>query len=262
MHGMRRGACNFERAMQTCTQGKRSPDDHHPEGDQMNNEDGSSVDIGRRTALSGLAAGSAVLATRASAGTGVWSTGRWLNEPKSRRIDGADALEVVTDKATDFWRETHYGFTRDSGHFLGMKTDAAFTCQLRIRAKFEKLYDQAGLMIRVSERQWVKAGIELSDGRAMLSSVLTDGKSDWATGPYEADAADFWMRATVEKGVLRLQVSADGKHWPLMRLCPFPVADHYLAGPMTCTPEREGLAVQFSDWKLGSPLGKDLHDLS
>ncbi|MCC8626342.1 DUF1349 domain-containing protein [Xanthomonas vesicatoria] len=194
--------------------------------------------------------------------SGNWQQGKWLNEPRSHRIVGGDVLEVVTDKGTDFWRETHYGFTRDSGHFLGIAAPAAFTCQLRVRAKFEQLYDQAGLMIRVNERQWVKAGIELSDGRAMLSSVLTDGKSDWATGPYEADPSDFWIRATVDKGVLRLQVSKDGRYWPLVRLCPFPLATTYLVGPMTCTPEREGLKVHFSDWTSGPVLGKDLHDLS
>ncbi|KQR07532.1 MULTISPECIES: DUF1349 domain-containing protein [Xanthomonas] len=221
------------------------------------------VDVGRRATLGGLAAGGVVIATGAGAApSSHWQQGKWLNEPKSHRILSGDVLEVVTDKGTDFWRETHYGFTRDNGHFLGIAAPAAFTCQLRVRAKFEQLYDQAGLMIRVNERQWVKAGIELSDGRAMLSSVLTDGKSDWATGPYEADPSDFWIRATVDKGVLRLQVSKDGTYWPLVRLCPFPVASTYLVGPMTCTPEREGLKVHFSDWKLGPVLGKDLHDLS
>ncbi|MDG4482111.1 DUF1349 domain-containing protein [Xanthomonas vesicatoria] len=221
------------------------------------------VDVGRRATLGGLAAGGVVMATGAGATpSGNWQQGKWLNEPRSHRIVGGDVLEVVTDKGTDFWRETHYGFTRDSGHFLGIAAPAAFTCQLRVRAKFEQLYDQAGLMIRVNERQWVKAGIELSDGRAMLSSVLTDGKSDWATGPYEADPSDFWIRATVDKGVLRLQVSKDGRYWPLVRLCPFPLATTYLVGPMTCTPEREGLKVHFSDWTSGPVLGKDLHDLS
>lgn len=75
-------------------------------------------------------------------------------------------------------------------------------------------------MVRIDETRWVKAGIELSDGRAMLSSVLTDGRSDWATAPYEADPKDFWMRASVADGVLRLQVSGDGKTWPLVRLAP------------------------------------------
>ncbi|MEA9711878.1 DUF1349 domain-containing protein [Xanthomonas campestris] len=221
------------------------------------------VDHGRRATLGGIAAGSVVLATGVNAqARGVWETGTWLNPPKVHRVLPGDVLDVVTDKGTDFWRETHYGFTRDSGHFLGIKAPSRFTCQLRIRGKFEQLYDQAGIMVRVNEGQWVKAGIELSDGRAMLSSVLTDGTSDWATGPYEADASDFWMRATVDKGVLRLQVSRDGTYWPLVRLCPFPVADSYLVGPMTCTPERAGLRVQFSDWTLGPVLGKDLHDLS
>jgi regulation of enolase protein 1 (concanavalin A-like superfamily) len=187
--------------------------------------------------------------------------GVWLNEPRVWSLaDGV--LDVETDAGTDFWRETHYGFVRDSGHFLGTATGSAFTAEVRVRAQYDTLYDQAGIMVRLDERRWVKAGIELSDGRAMLSSVLTDGRSDWATGPYEGDARDFRMRATVANGVLRLQVSADGKVWPLARLAPFPVAELYRVGPMCCTPERAGLRVRFSDFRLGPPTGKDLHDLS
>jgi uncharacterized protein len=187
--------------------------------------------------------------------------GIWLNEPERWTAQG-DNLDIVTDKATDFWRETHYGFCRDSGHFLGFPTAEAFTAELRVQCNFQALYDQAGIMVRIDAERWVKAGIEFSDGRPMLASVLTDGRSDWATAPYERDAGDFWMRATVANGVLRLQVSADGKLWPLMRLAPFPKAASYLVGPMACTPEREGLPVTFSSFSLKPPLGKDLHDLS
>lgn len=189
------------------------------------------------------------------------SDGVWLNEPKRWTAED-DRLQVVTDKGTDFWRETYYGFNRDSGHFLGFPTREAFTASLRVQGDFQALYDQAGIMVRIDARHWVKAGIELSDGRAMLASVLTDGRSDWATAPYEHDAGDFWVRASVADGVLRLQVSADGKTWPLMRLAPFPAASSYLVGPMACTPERAGLEVVFSNFRLTPPLGKDLHDLS
>ncbi len=96
----------------------------------------------------------------------------------------------------------------------------------------------------------------------MLSSVLTIGRSDWATAPYGGDPSDFRLRATVAAGVLRLQVSADGRQWPLLRLSPFPGASRYRVGPMCCTPERAGLHVRFSDFRLGPPLGKDLHDLT
>ncbi|WP_088364961.1 DUF1349 domain-containing protein [Acetobacter pasteurianus] len=217
----------------------------------------------RRTVIAaGAMAGGMALGGKAHAGnSSPWQNGEWLNKPHQSAIT-ADALEMVTDKGSDFWRETFYGFTRDSGHFYGIHAPSRFTAQLRIRAEYEKLYDQAGLMVRIDEKQWVKAGIELSDGRAMLSSVLTDGRSDWATAPYEGDPKDFWMRATVADGVLQLQVSADGKIWPLVRLAPFPKAAAYLVGPMCCTPEREGLKVRFSDWRLTPPLGKALHDLT
>lgn len=186
---------------------------------------------------------------------------RWLNEPKQWRAEGAE-LVIVTDEKTDFWRETHYGFTRDNGHFLGFATGDAFTAQLRVRADYQALYDQAGIMVRVDAERWIKAGIEFSDGHPMLSSVLTVGRSDWCTARYAHDHRDFWLRITVAKGVLRLQVSADGKEWPLVRLAPFPVAASYLVGPMCCTPERAGLSVRFSDFALTVPTGKDLHDLS
>lgn len=191
----------------------------------------------------------------------VWQGGQWLNPPQTSIADDA-GLHVVTDAGSDFWQETFYGFKRDSGHFYGFLTDGGFTAQLRVRGQFKALYDQAGIMVRVDGARWMKAGIEISDGRAMLSSVVTIGQSDWATNPYEGNPEDFWIRATVKAGVLRLQVSNDGVTWALMRLCPFPVSERYTVGPMTCSPERGGLKVSFSGWLLGPPLDKQLHDLS
>lgn len=185
----------------------------------------------------------------------------WLNEPKDWKADD-QKLRVVTDHGTDFWRETHYGFVRDSGHAYLAQTSGAFTTQLKIQAKYRELYDQAGIMIRLDNTHWVKAGVEFNDGRAALSAVLTNTSSDWSTGPFDGNPNGFWVRATVAKGVLKLQASADGSSWPLVRLCPFPVADKYLVGPMCCTPERSGLEVEFSEFTLTIPVNKDLHDLS
>lgn len=187
--------------------------------------------------------------------------GSWLNEPGDWGFE-AGGLRAVTDHGTDFWRETHYGFTRDTGHFLGLATAGDFTAEVRVQAEYRALYDQAGIMLRLDERHWLKAGIELSDGQAMLGSVLTIGRSDWATGPYSGDPGDLRLRLTVAEGVVRLQASADGRRWGLVRLAPFPRAAAYLVGPMCCTPERAGLAVRFSEFRLGPPLGRDLHDLS
>ena len=67
----------------------------------------------------------------------------WLNEPAVWRLD-KDVLTVTTDRSTDFWRETHYGFTRDTGDFFGFETTGDFTAEMRIQARYQELYDQAG----------------------------------------------------------------------------------------------------------------------
>ena len=190
----------------------------------------------------------------------MFDKGEWLNEPAQWTFDD-NRLHVITDRATDFWRETHYGFTRDSGHCYGVRTAGDFSAQVRIDGRFETLYDQAGLMVRIDDTQWVKAGVEFTDDVLMLSSVLTVGQSDWAIGS-RIDAAGFWMRASVTHRVLRLQYSTDGKHWPLLRLAPFPHAASYFVGPICCTPERGGLSVEFSEFNVGPPNGKALHDLT
>lgn len=186
---------------------------------------------------------------------------RWLNEPARWFVDDG-CLTVTTDEGTDFWRQTLYGFTRDAGHFYGRDVEGDFTAQLSVRADYAEQYDQAGIMIRLDESRWIKAGIEFCDGRPCMGSVLTIGASDWATAVFDGNPGRFWIRATVSQGVLRLQASADGETWPLLRLCPFPVANRYSVGAMCCTPQRAGLSVAFSDFAVTPPLGKDLHDLT
>ncbi len=187
--------------------------------------------------------------------------GRWLNEPARWSI-ASGTLHLATDAATDFWRETHYGFIRDNGHFLGFTTGEAFTAEVRVKGEYPSLYDQAGLMVRIDETRWVKAGVEFSDGQLNLSVVVTDGRSDWSVTRPDGDATDVRLRLTVKGGALRVQASTDGAVWPLLRLASFPAAPAYQVGPMACTPERAGLEIAFSDFRILPPTERDLHDLS
>jgi regulation of enolase protein 1 (concanavalin A-like superfamily) len=186
---------------------------------------------------------------------------QWENTPDDWE-ENRNGLAVVTLSGSDFWRETHYGFTRNSGHFYGAPIDGGFTASLRVRASYRNLYDQAGLMVRLDEMNWVKIGIEFSDGKAHLSTVLTVGKSDWAIGAFPGNPEDVRFRVTIAKGVMRVQASGDGHTWPLVRLSPFPDAPKYKVGPMCCGPETGGLKVLFSEFTIGPPSEKDLHDLS
>ncbi|PHM48795.1 DUF1349 domain-containing protein [Xenorhabdus miraniensis] len=195
----------------------------------------------------------------------------WLNEPASWRCQ-EDELHVTTDNKTDFWRDTWYGFQRHSGHVFGGYVDddvhikEGFTFQLCIEGRFEQLYDQAGIMLLVDEHQWLKAGIEHSDGQSTIGSVLTNPCSDWAMGVFSGNPDKFWLRLTYQEETIRLQYSTDGVMWPLLRLSPFAIDNsnkqRVFVGAMCCSPEREGLQVKFSDFRLTSSLKKHLHDLS
>ncbi|WP_041208315.1 DUF1349 domain-containing protein [Aeromonas jandaei] len=185
---------------------------------------------------------------------------RWLNEPAEWH-QTSDGLQVVTDQQTDFWRSTWYGFERHSGHVYGCDVSGEFTFQVCVEGEFTTLYDQAGLMLLQDEAHWLKAGIEYNDDQPMIGSVLTNPRSDWATGIFPGNPRRFWLRLTRLADCLRLQYSTDGKVWPLLRLAPFPPSKSCFIGVMCCTPERQGLAVRFSDLRLTPPLGMALHDL-
>jgi len=187
--------------------------------------------------------------------------GEWLNRPDTSEVS-EHSLTMTTEQKTDFWRETHYGFTRDTAHFLGIATTDEFTATIRIQGEFRSLYDQAGLMVRIDEKRWVKTGVEFTDGQAFLSTVVTDGKSDWSVSQPFKELEDFYIRVTLSNGAMRIQASRDASFWPLLRLAPFPLANTYQVGPTACTPERSGLVVRFSEFAIDPATSKDLHDLT
>ena len=138
---------------------------------------------------------------------------RWLNEPSEWSGDASD-LTVAVEPETDFWRVTHYGFTRDSGHFLD--TGAL---GVRFRGDFAHQYDQAGLMLRLDEPSTgSRPGLEL-DGELWLSVVVTNGVSDWSQQPAPPPDADGWWSIRAERSGDAVQILCGDQP---VRLAPFP----------------------------------------
>jgi regulation of enolase protein 1 (concanavalin A-like superfamily) len=183
---------------------------------------------------------------------------QWLNEPPVWQADKG-RLRVVTGPKTDFWRVTHYGFIRDNGHFYHEQRASDFTIQAKIEARYEALYDQAGVMIRVDAANWIKAGVEYTDGLAHFSVVVTRDFSDWSVLPAKA-AGPVWLRLTKAGSAIRIQYSVDGISFPMLRLAYFPDASLTQVGLMCCSPEREGLEVEFSSFQIGDPVSTALHE--
>ncbi len=101
----------------------------------------------------------------------------WINEPADWRIEH-DTLLVTTDANTDFWRKTHYGFIRDTGHVFAASVRRFHRGSHRRWPVLHSLGRPHG----ASPERWVKAGAEYNDGALTFSTVLTDERSDWSPG--------------------------------------------------------------------------------
>lgn len=185
---------------------------------------------------------------------------RWLNEPDLWEGD-AHHLTLTTGEKTDFWRETFYGFVRDSGHAWLAPVSGDFSAAASFKGTYRELYDQAGLMLRVDAKHWLKAGIEYTDGLMHFSVVVTREVSDWSVIPLHATSVDtaVFVRITRHDDAVRVQFHLGDGKWQMARLCPFP-SDDAEVGVVACSPEREGFQAGFRNIEIGPPISRKLHD--
>ena len=129
-----------------------------------------------------------------------------------------------------------------------------FGAEVAFRGEYRELYDQAGLMLRLDERNWIKAGVEFVGGRRMLSVVVTRDFSDWSTTPCPVEDAWLRLRLTRIGTAVHVHWAADGERpeFRMLRLAYFPTGPAAV-GPMACSPQRAGFVASFRGFTLGAP---------
>jgi regulation of enolase protein 1 (concanavalin A-like superfamily) len=188
-----------------------------------------------------------------------WNDATWLNPPLASTVEGGDLL-VTTRERSDFWRTTSYGFVRDDGHALLTGFPSGTAVEVTFLARFDTLYDQAGLMVRVDADTWIKAGVELSDGVPHLGAVVTHHRSDWSLSPVpDWDGRLVTVRASREGDAVTVRARTPEEPWRMVRLAPFPADATASAGPFCCSPQRAGLQVRFTRFATG-PADAGLHE--
>jgi uncharacterized protein len=181
----------------------------------------------------------------------------WLNEPPAWK-DEAGLLTVTTGDRKDFWRTTHYGFVHDDGHVYGQQVEGDFAAEVTFSGEYEELYDQAGLMLRLDERNWIKAGIEFTDGKHHLSAVVTRDFSDWSVLLLPTAPKEIQLRMSRYAEAVRIEYSLDGEPFNMLRLAYLPHGGTAFVGPMCCSPQREGFKARFWNFEIGEPA-TELH---
>ncbi|SRR5216683_1003021 len=173
----------------------------------------------------------------------------WLNEP-GRWERTSDELRVSVDPHTDFWRTTSYGYVRDSGHLYGKALGGDLDVSVRIHGTYADQYDQAGIMLRVDERSWLKTGIEYYEWRPRLSTVLTMEYSSWAVAGLPAGAEDIGLSVSRRKEAVEVRYTVGGGPEELAALVYLPPDREVFAGVMCAAPEGNGFTVSFRDLRI------------
>lgn len=179
------------------------------------------------------------------------ATGHWLNPPVATEFDGK-TFKVTTALESDFWRETSYGFTHHTGHALLNDFPQGSAIELSWILDYNQQFDQAGLMIYSDEQNWIKAGIEFSDGAPQLGAVVTINKSDWSVAPVnEWMGREVHLRISRSGDAVTIRAKADGE-WKLVRLAPLDPSRQWRAGLHAASPTRAGLVASFTSIKSGA----------
>ena len=147
-----------------------------------------------------------------------------------------------------------------NGHFYQTEVVGDFSPEVVINDYYEELYDQAGLMLCLDAYNWIKTGIEFTDGIQHFSTVIMrDGFSDWSVIPLGVRIEPIRLRLTRHSEALRIQYHQEGQ-WQMARLGYLSMPSSVIVGPMCCSPERAGLKVDFDNLVIGPPIGRALHE--
>jgi hypothetical protein len=176
----------------------------------------------------------------------------WVNPPPRWSGDAA-ALELETGADTDWWSETFYGFTHANGHAWVAPVEGEFAVAAEARAAYAATYDQAGLMVFGAARDWVKAGVEFTDGAMHFSVVVSGPRSDWSMIRLDGAGPDTALRVRLARyaDAVAVQFALGAGPWRLARVAPF-APGPCRAGVMACSPSRAGLRASFRDVGIGA----------
>ena len=186
-----------------------------------------------------------------------WDAGRWSVEPAATERVGGH-LVVTAREGSDAWRETAHGYVTDSAHALLAPMPTNTAIEVSFVADFDQQFDQAGLMLRASESQWIKAGVEFADGVLQLGAVVTRQTSDWSSGPVDWAGREVTVNASRSGNAVMIRARVEDEPFRLIRLAWVDPAIEYSAGPYLCAPTNAELRVRFTGWRL-LPAEETIH---
>lgn len=175
---------------------------------------------------------------------------QWFNEPENWEIINPETLVIHVPPKTDFWRITHYGFIIDDAPFLYKTQGGEFEAKVKLTGDYKASFDQMGLMIRINHKEWIKAGIEYTNGHQNISCVVTHESSDWSVIELDTPPKYIWIKVIRRYNSLMVYFSFDDFTYKIVRTCY--LEDHcpVQIGLMAACPDGDGFETKFESFTV------------
>ncbi|MBQ7898356.1 MAG: DUF1349 domain-containing protein [Bacteroidales bacterium] len=174
---------------------------------------------------------------------------QWFNEPENWSVKN-DVLTMDVTPQSDYWRISHYGFTVDDAPFLYTLRGGEFEVKVKISGEYKVRFDQAGLMLRIDEENYIKTGIEYVDGKYNLSAVVTHKTSDWSVITLDKPVDYIWIKAVRRLDAVEIFYSFDDEEYVMMRNCWLQDNTPVMVGMMAACPDGNGFKAKFEHFQI------------
>lgn len=178
---------------------------------------------------------------------------QWVRKPAQVLItDGK--VQIITERGTDLWARTYYGFQNDNAPVLQIETEEKYFSFI-VKTEFESTcrFDQCGVTMYLDSDNWFKASIEYEDDKIQrLGSVVTNhGYSDWATTDIPSDVKSIWYRFSRRESDYCIECSEDGIQYKQMRIFHmWKGGEKIRYGIYACSPTDGSYKATFSNMKI------------
>ena len=173
----------------------------------------------------------------------------WFNEPQQWEIKNNAMVMQVTPQS-DYWRISHYGFTVDDAPFYYGVYGGEFEAKVKVSADYKTRFDQAGIMLRIDQENYIKAGIEFVDGKYNLSTVVTHKTSDWSIITLDKPVSHIWIKAVRRLDAVGVFYSFDDKEYHMMRNAWMMDNTPMMVGFMAASPDGNGFEARFENFSV------------
>ena len=106
----------------------------------------------------------------------------WLNEPEEWS-QMRTTVEMRIPPGTNCWRMTRTDECIDNAPFYFLEMEGDFEVRCKVKANYGAPDDQAGIMIREDEENWIKCGIQMIGDVPHMFATITHDYSDMSMHP-------------------------------------------------------------------------------